>query len=118
MQLQGYFDDSGSHGGQGLYVLGGFLAPSVSWSGFKGEWQGVLNQDPDIAYLKMSEAISLRGQFDAWPGRLRDQKVFELAEVAERWAVARISAMVWKEDFDAHIKGALNRSGFAGGSEP
>jgi hypothetical protein len=106
MQLQGYFDDSGSHGGQGLYVLGGFLAPSVSWSGFKGEWQGVLNQDPDIAYLKMSEAISLRGQFDAWPGRLRDQKVFELAEVAERWAVARISAMVWKEDFDAHIKGA------------
>jgi hypothetical protein len=69
-------------------------------------WQGVLKKDPAIAYFKMSEAICLRGQFDGWPAPLRDQKVFELAEVAERWAVARISAMVWKVDFDAHIKGA------------
>jgi uncharacterized protein DUF3800 len=106
MLLQGYFDDSGSHGGEGLYVLGGFLAPSVSWPRFNAEWRGVLKKDPAIVYFKMSEAISLRGQFDRWPSPLRDQKVFELAEVAERWAVARISAMVWKEDFDAHIKGA------------
>jgi hypothetical protein len=106
MLLQGYFDDSGSHGGEGLYVLGGFLAPSVNWSRFDSEWRDVLNKDPTIDYFKMSEAISLRGQFDRWPARLRDQKVFELAEVAEKWAVARISAMVWKEDFDAHIKGA------------
>jgi len=106
MLLQGYFDDSGSHGGEGLYVLGGFLAPSVSWPRFNAEWHGVLKKDPAIVYFKMSEAISLRGQFDRWPSPLRDQKVFELAEVAERWAVARISAMVWKEDFDAHIKGA------------
>jgi hypothetical protein len=106
MLLQGFFDDSGSHGGEGLYVLGGFLAPDVSWPRFNAEWQAVLKKDPAIDYFKMSEAISLRGQFDRWPGPLRDQKVFELAEVAERWAVARISAMVWKEDFDAHIKGA------------
>jgi hypothetical protein len=58
MLLQGYFDDSGSHGGEGLYVLGGFLAPSVSWSRFNSEWQHVLNKDPTIAYFKMSEAIS------------------------------------------------------------
>ncbi|RUV59979.1 DUF3800 domain-containing protein [Mesorhizobium sp. M5C.F.Ca.IN.020.29.1.1] len=104
--LQGYFDDSGSHGGEGIYALGGFLAPGVSWQRFSAEWQGVLNKDPAIDYFKMSEAISLRGQFDRWPGPLRDQKVFELAEVAERWAVARISAMVFKEDFDTHIRGA------------
>ena len=42
MLLRGYFDDSGSHGGEGLYVLGGFLAPSVSWSQFDSEWQDVL----------------------------------------------------------------------------
>lgn len=65
----------------------------------------VLKKDPAIDYFKMSEAISLRGQFDHWPGPLRDQKVFELAEVAERW-LSLASAMVWKEDFDAHIKGA------------
>ncbi|PPD46554.1 MAG: hypothetical protein CTY15_00575 [Methylocystis sp.] len=106
MLLQGYFDDSGSHGGEGLYVLGGFLAPSVSWPRFEAEWQSVLKKELTIDYFKMSEAISQRGQFDRWPSPLRDQKVFELAEVAERWAVARISAMVWKEDFDAHIKGA------------
>jgi hypothetical protein len=106
MLVQGYFDDSGSHGGEGLYVLGGFLAPYVSWPRFNSEWLSILQRDPDIAYLKTSEAISLRGEFDGWPGRLRDQKIFELAEVAERWAVARISAMVWKADFDAHIKGA------------
>jgi hypothetical protein len=106
MLLQGYFDDSGSHGGEGIYVLGGFLAPSVSWPRFSAEWQNVLNKEPTIDYFKMSEAISLRGQFDRWPRPLRDQKVLEFAEVAERWAVARISAMVFKEDFDVHIKGA------------
>ncbi|MER9944783.1 DUF3800 domain-containing protein [Mesorhizobium sp. M0092] len=106
MLLQGYFDDSGSHGGDGLYVLGGFLAPDVSWARFSAEWQQALAKEPAIDYFKMSEAISLRGQFARWPAALRDQKVFELAEVAEKHAVARISAMVYKQDFDAHIKGA------------
>jgi hypothetical protein len=41
-------------------------------------------QELAIDYFKMSEAISLRGQFDRWPRTLRDQKVLELAEVAER----------------------------------
>lgn len=57
MLLQGYFDDSGSHGGEGIYVLGGFLAPSVSWPNFSAEWQNVLNKEPAIDYFKMSEAI-------------------------------------------------------------
>ena len=106
MLLQGYFDDSGSHGGDGLYVIGGFLAPDVSWARFIAEWQQALAKEPAIDYFKMSEAISLRGQFERWPAALRDQRVFELAEVTEKHAVARISAMVYKQDFDAHIKGA------------
>lgn len=106
MLLQGYFDDSGSHGGDGLYVLGGFLAPSVNWARFNTEWQQALKKEPAIDYFKMSEAISLRGQFERWPAALRDQKVFKLTEIAEKYTVARISAMVYKQDFDAHIKGA------------
>jgi hypothetical protein len=52
MLLQGYFDDSGSHGGEGLYVLSGFLAPSVSWPQFNAEWHGVLKKDPATVYFK------------------------------------------------------------------
>ena len=113
MLLQGYFDDSGSHGGEeaGCYgVLSGvYLAPSVSWPQFNAEWpDGVLKiEGPCYRLFQMSEADLLRGQFDRWPGPLRDQKVFELAEVAERWAVLASPAMVWKEDFDAHIQGGL-----------
>jgi hypothetical protein len=105
MLLQGYFDDSGSHPEGGWYVLAGFIAPAGSWKPFSDAWEAVLRKYPAIEYFKMSEAHNLTGQFAGWPAPLRDQKVFELAEVIEKYAVARIAAVVSQQDYNNHIKG-------------
>lgn len=105
MLLQGYFDDSGSHPSGGWYVLGGFLSTAGNWKRFSDAWDEALRKDPAIEYFKMSDARNFEGQFSGWPSALRDQKVFELAEVAEKYAVARISAVVLQQDFNQYIKG-------------
>lgn len=105
MLLQGYFDDSGSHPGGGWYVLGGFLSTAGNWKRFSDAWQEVLQKDPAIGYFKMSEAQNFDGQFKRWPAPLRDQRVFELAEVIDKYAVARIAAVALQKDFNEHIRG-------------
>jgi hypothetical protein len=105
MMLQGYFDDSGSHAGSNWYVLGGFLSTAANWKQFSDAWQEALRKEPAIDYFKMNKARTLDGQFKGWPAALRDQRVFELAEVAEKYSVARIAAVMRQEDFNQHIKG-------------
>jgi hypothetical protein len=105
MHFERYFDDSGSHLEAAWYVLGGFLSTAGNWGRFSDAWEGALGKEPRTEYFKMSEAHNLTGQFDGWPIRLRDQKVFELAEVVERYAVARIAAVVSQEDYNNHIRG-------------
>jgi hypothetical protein len=105
MLLQGFFDDSGSHPESGWYVLAGFISTTGNWKRFSDEWSASLSKDPAIDYFKMSEAHRLTGEFEGWPRPLRDQKVLELAEVAERFAVARIAAVVNQADYNRFIKG-------------
>ncbi|WP_338822085.1 hypothetical protein WDM22_38355 [Bradyrhizobium septentrionale] len=105
MLLQGYFDDSGSHAGSNWYVLGGFLSTAANWKLFSDAWQEALRKEPAIDYFKMNEARTLDGQFKGWPAALRDQRVIELAEVADKYSVARIAAVMRQEDFNQHIKG-------------
>jgi hypothetical protein len=105
MWLQAYFDDSGSHPESGRFVLAGFISTAGNWKLFSDAWEVALQRSPTIEYFKMSEAYSLTGQFEGWPGPLRDQKVLELAEVIEKYAVARIAAVVRQQDYNAHIKG-------------
>jgi hypothetical protein len=104
MILQGYFDDSGSHPDGDWYVLGGFISTAGQWQRFSDTWTLALMREPAIDYFKMSEAHNLTGQFKGWPAPLRDQKVLELAEVIEKYAVARISAVVNQGDYNQHIK--------------
>ncbi len=86
-------------------MLGGFLSTAGNWKRFSDAWDEALRKDPAIEYFKMSDARNFEGQFSAWPSALRDQKVFELAEVAEKYAVVRIAVIVLQQDFNQYIKG-------------
>lgn len=106
MILQGYFDDSGSDAGSSIYVVGGFLSDANTWAAFTDEWQKILAKEPfPVEYLHMKEANRLIKQFQGCPLPLRDQKVFELAELTVKYKLRRIEASIMRSDFDEMLKG-------------
>lgn len=106
MILQGYYDDSGSHDESPVYVVGGFLSDTNTWAAFTDEWQATLSKGPfPIDYLHMKEANRLTGQFKGCSPALRDQKVFELAELTVKYNLRRIDASILRSDFDDLLAG-------------
>src|SRR5215208_2476822 len=84
MVLQAYIDDSGSEPTDPLFVLGGFVSQAADWAVFSDEWKAVLDIPPTLEYFKMSEANSLREQFDpsrGWNEKLADIRVNLLCDV-------------------------------------
>jgi len=83
--LQPYVDDSGSEPQSHTFVLGGLIAQPMEWFAFSGDWQEALDSGPfELDYFKMSEAMSLKGQFDrsrGWTQPLRDKKVDQFIDV-------------------------------------
>jgi hypothetical protein len=85
MLLQSYADDSGSDPQSHTFVLGGLIALPTEWVAFTEDWQTALDSGTiKIDYFKMSEAMSLQGQFSmrrGWTDAARDAKVTELVEI-------------------------------------
>lgn len=83
--LQPYVDDSGSEPQNHIFVLGGLIAQPTEWLEFSADWQDALDSVPiKLDYFKMTEAMSLRGQFDqprGWKKPMRDRKVDEFIDV-------------------------------------
>jgi hypothetical protein len=104
--LQGYFDDSGGSSGKRPFVLAGFISSAEQWAKFSVDWRAKLDEEPRLSYFKMSEAIALRGRFAiGWTPALRDQRVFELAEIIRTYAEVSVQSAIWGADFDDLIKG-------------
>jgi hypothetical protein len=83
--LQPYVDDSGSEPQSHTFVLGGLIAQPAEWLAFSADWQMALDSGPvGLDYFKMSEAMSLKEQFDrsrGWTQASRDRKVDEFIDV-------------------------------------
>jgi hypothetical protein len=106
MALQGYFDDSASKVGKRPFVLAGFVSSVEQWGAFSSAWKEKLKQEPRLAYFKMSEAMAFRGQFSrGWTPALRDQRIFELAEIILAFAQVSVQSAIWASDFDDVIMG-------------
>jgi len=79
LKLRAYIDDSASDVGDRRLFLAGYINAEHVWSAFSAAWAALLSQPPSIAYLKMSEAQNLSGQFRGWTAEARDAKVLALA---------------------------------------
>jgi Protein of unknown function (DUF3800) len=106
MIIQGYLDDSGSHAASPIYVLGGIMSDANTFATFTDDWQDTLAKQPwPIDLLHMKDANSFCGQFQACPPNLRDQKVFELAELLPKYKLRRVEASMLQSDYDELLKG-------------
>ena len=109
MVLQCVVDDSGSDSNSPRFVLGGFLAPVANWLAFTNEWRAELDKAPRLEYFKMSEAQNLSGEFHrrrGWTEEMRDKRVIDLAYIAKRHAVRKVSTTVKNADFE-HLIASL-----------
>lgn len=101
MDLQGYFDDSGSHKENEIYVLAGFISTIEKWEKFNKAWRSKLDEGFGLRYFKMSEAMSLTGQFaSGWTSGLRDQLVLELSEIIKEHVLVRVDSVVFRKDYE------------------
>jgi hypothetical protein len=106
MVYQAYIDDSGNEPQSPIFVFGGFVASHEQWAKFTDEWQAELERGIPLAYFKMSEAASLRGEFDrrhGWNAEMRDQRVLAFARIVPRFARIRISAWIRHDDWASHV---------------
>jgi hypothetical protein len=74
LMLQAYMDESYSYGPD-VYAVAGFVSTAERWAAFSNEWQQLLAMTPRIRRFKMSEAMSLHGEFDGWRAEARDEKL-------------------------------------------
>jgi hypothetical protein len=100
-------DASGNEPQSPICVLAGFVASSARWTDFSAAWQAALDEHPKLEYFKMTEAASLRGQFDrrrGWTETKRDEKVLSLVRIIRDHVGVRVSAWIRNDDYDKHIR--------------
>jgi Protein of unknown function (DUF3800) len=110
--LQMYVDDSASDAGEQRLFLAGYINTAEKWQRFSVAWAEELRADPAIAYLKMSEANSLSGQFSGWPVASKDQKVRGLCRVIRHFEPHSIHCSISRVDVKDVLAPAVPR-GFA-----
>jgi Protein of unknown function (DUF3800) len=104
--LEAFFDDSGSDLQSPVFVLAGFVLPRERWKPFSIAWRNVLDQEPRLNYFKMAEAWSFQGEFKhGWNAALRDQRVFELADLIRNYEPVRIDCAVRRDHFNFFRQG-------------
>lgn len=105
LMLQAFIDDSGSEPAGHSFVLGGLISTVDKWADFVPEWDTCLKQDQPLAYFKATEAHNRAGEFKSgWSRPLVEQRMTELADIAEQYAEYRIHCVMHWSDFDAYLK--------------
>lgn len=104
VMLQAFIDDSASDTGDQRLFLAGYVNTADQWIAFSNAWEEALKEHPAIEYFKMSEAHSLKGQFERWQEKDRDAKVSRLAKVIRDFDVLSIQVSVSRTDYNRIIR--------------
>src|SRR5258706_9946418 len=89
-------------------VAGGFVFFAKKWTAFSAEWQQALDMHPPISYFKMSEANTLRGEFEHWSESRRNERVALLFSIIEKHALLGVSSAVHHEMYESIFRGNLD----------
>lgn len=109
MFLRAFTDDSGSDVGDRRLYMAGYLNRAEKWTLFSKAWGEECHATPSIAYLKMSEAQSLGGQFRGWSKEARDEKLRGLARVIRHFEPMSFEFSINREEFDRVVAPASPR---------
>ena len=87
IELNGYFDESGTHAQAPVIVVAGYLSPARDWRRFEIKWRKVLKEeDADYLHTADLEADPPRGIYEGWTRRKADHLSDRLVPLAVRYA--------------------------------
>lgn len=91
--LRVYVDDSGINQPP-MSVLAGWIGPAERWAAFSDEWHQALQMKPRLKYFKMSEAMSLSGEFSGWSTESRDHRLKYLANLIAEYQLIGVGTAI------------------------
>jgi hypothetical protein len=102
VEVQTYFDESGSHGGAHVLCVAGYIIEKNRAKALTNEWLGALKAR-DLPYFRMSECAHGNGPFAALTLTDRIQLVARLIQLIKQYTVRGIAVTIDPAEFDAAI---------------
>lgn len=92
-----YYDESGTHKGSPITVLGGFFGGSLDWADFEREWRKVLIKH-DLRYVRAKQLFHRQGPYRGWTQRQIDYLWADLLYVLQEHKGFQISKIVLRDE--------------------
>ena len=101
--LKAYFDDSGTHHGADVIVMGGLISTDEEWAALEPKWQAALDEI-GIKKMHMSPCENRKGEFQRFERPERDAIVARftdlVCETRGRMLASAVSRDVWNRVAD------------------
>lgn len=109
--LSAYFDDSGTHLGSEIVVVGGLLGTEAQWLPFEKAWKAVLAAPVEgralLRRFHMTACEAGEDEFVGWSRAERDLVICRFRDVILEHQVARYAMAVARADWDRLIVGQI-----------
>ena len=92
-----YYDESGTHKGSPITVLGGFFAPALEWADFDREWRKVLVKH-DLRFVRAKQLFHRQGPYRKWRDKQFEYLWADLLYVLQEHKGFQISKIVLKDE--------------------
>lgn len=103
-----FFTDESGRNDPPVYVMAGYLMPSVALAAFEAAWQAELARPPAATVLKMKDLAQGNGEFRGVSQGDREQKAVRLAQIVLDHAIGWSAAVTLHADFENEIKGRID----------
>ena len=94
-----YFDESGTHDGAEVTVVGGFVAEPDKWEQFSKVWQVALD-DYGLEYFHMSEFESRQGPHATWANAERNELLNRFLDIIHEYVLLSVGIIIPMRSFD------------------
>jgi hypothetical protein len=102
MALEGYFDESGTHGGSSTFSLAGYVSTPERWATFETEWRAAL-ADFGLEFWHMASFANRVGEYGQWTEDVRRERFARLASIIQKHAVYSIGTVFSMADYETSI---------------
>lgn len=102
LQVEAYFDESGTHAPSHLVTLAGVLTTPKRWRALERGWRRVL-QDEGVSEFKASDCDTPRDEFDGWSEHRRVRFRQRLAAEIDHWVDYAVAVSAVADDYRKEI---------------
>jgi hypothetical protein len=104
-----YYDESGTHGGSPITVLGGFIGMVEEWAEFNREWRKILAKN-NLPYIHAKELFHRQGPYRNWSEKQINYIWADILYVLQEYKRFQISKIVLhdRDYYDSYISAGLS----------